>query len=209
MSPERPESRATDTVDAAIKILGAHGARALTHRAVDRELGVPEGSTSNYFRTRHALLEAVFKQICALDILFIERLAEISSSMEPGFESVVRLVTTALDNWLVEPQHRQRQRARIEIYLISSGDEKLASVVSEFRDEFRRRLTEVFAHLGVRVDQGGMRLVISLADGMILDELIAGETGTVSRDQLRRVWIEFVRTVADPGEAQPAQPARN
>ena len=207
MSPERPEGRATEAVDAAIKILGTHGARALTHRAVDRELGAPEGSTSNYFRTRHALLEAVFKQICALDALFIERLAEISTGLEPGIESVVQLVTTAVDNWVVEPLYRQRQRARIEIYLISSGDDELAGVVSAFRDEFRRRLAEVFAHLGVNVDQGGMRLVISLADGMILDELIAGETGLVDTDLLRRAWIEFVRAVAARGEVPPAEPA--
>ncbi|MDA8262754.1 MAG: TetR family transcriptional regulator, partial [Actinomycetota bacterium] len=198
MSPERTEGRATDMVDAAIKILGTHGARALTHRAVDRELGIPEGSTSNYFRTRHALLEAVFRQICALDAIFLERLAELGSELEPGVESVVRLVVTAVERWIVEPQYRQRQRARIEIYLISSGDEQLANVVSEFRDEFRQQMAAVFAQMGVSIDQGGMRLVISLADGMILDELIAGETGLVDKDLLWKVWAEFLNLLSVP-----------
>ncbi len=204
MSPERTEGRVTDMVDAAIRILGTHGARALTHRAVDRELGVPEGSTSNYFRTRHALLEAVFEQICALDALFLERLAELGNDLAPGVESVVHLVVTAVENWIVEPNYRQRQRARIEIYLISSGDEQLASVVGDFRDGFRRQMAKVFSQLGVDIDQGGMRLVISLADGMILDELIAGETGLVDKDLLWKAWVEFLTTLT--GAARRREP---
>jgi len=44
--------------DAAIAILARDGSRGLTHRAVDREAGVPEGTTKNYYPTRHAILEA-------------------------------------------------------------------------------------------------------------------------------------------------------
>src|SRR5664279_1287948 len=45
--------------DAAIAIIGERGLRALTHRAVDQALVLPDGSTSYYLRTRHALLERV------------------------------------------------------------------------------------------------------------------------------------------------------
>ena len=44
--------------DAAITILARDGSRGLTHRAVDREAGVPEGTTKNYYPTRHTILEA-------------------------------------------------------------------------------------------------------------------------------------------------------
>lgn len=43
----------------AIDLIATNGIRALTHRAVDTWLGLPPGSTSYYFRTRHALIEAV------------------------------------------------------------------------------------------------------------------------------------------------------
>ena len=46
-------------LDAAIEVLGTRGLRGLTHRAVDEVAGIPQGSTSNYFRTRESLLEAV------------------------------------------------------------------------------------------------------------------------------------------------------
>src|SRR5882762_7629376 len=42
--------------DAAIDTLATAGMRGLTHRSVDRAAGLPEGSCSYYFRTRHALL---------------------------------------------------------------------------------------------------------------------------------------------------------
>jgi hypothetical protein len=43
-------------LDAAIELLGTEGLRALTHVRVDLRAGLPKGSTSNYFRTRAALL---------------------------------------------------------------------------------------------------------------------------------------------------------
>ena len=51
--------RRTAMADAAIAIIGERGLRALTHRAVDQALALPDGSTSYYLRTRRALLERV------------------------------------------------------------------------------------------------------------------------------------------------------
>src|SRR5688572_10321143 len=52
-------------LDAAIEVLAREGARGLTHRAVDGEAGVAEGTTSNYFRTREALSTAIAARIDA------------------------------------------------------------------------------------------------------------------------------------------------
>ena len=51
-------SRRPLLADAAITILARDGGRGLTHRAVDREAHVPEGTTKNYYPTRHTILEA-------------------------------------------------------------------------------------------------------------------------------------------------------
>lgn len=58
--------RRNDLLDAAIAVLGTGGVRAVTHRAVDAQAGLPAGSTSNYFRTRDALFAAVVER-------FVER----------------------------------------------------------------------------------------------------------------------------------------
>ena len=54
--------RRTGILDAAIERIGGHGMRGLTHRAVDAAAGLPPGSTSNYFRTKDALLVAVVER---------------------------------------------------------------------------------------------------------------------------------------------------
>ncbi|MFE7708724.1 TetR/AcrR family transcriptional regulator [Streptomyces sp. NPDC057486] len=56
-------SRADLITDAALALLAERGMRGLTHRAVDERAGIPQGSTSNYARTRQALLEATVRRL--------------------------------------------------------------------------------------------------------------------------------------------------
>ena len=46
-------------LDAAVELVGEQGIRALTHARVDERAGLPKGSTSNWFRTRDALVAGV------------------------------------------------------------------------------------------------------------------------------------------------------
>ena len=50
---------------ACIRILAADGVRALTHRAVDRDLELPPGSTSYYARSRRALMHLAAVELAA------------------------------------------------------------------------------------------------------------------------------------------------
>jgi DNA-binding transcriptional regulator YbjK len=56
-------NRREQLLDAAIQVLAERGVRGLTHRAVDAAAAVPAGSTSNHFRTRDALFDAVVARI--------------------------------------------------------------------------------------------------------------------------------------------------
>ncbi|RZS64196.1 TetR family transcriptional regulator [Agromyces ramosus] len=60
--------RRTTLADAALAIVADHGFKGLTHRAVDREASVPPGTTSNYFRTRVALIGAVVDRVEQRDL---------------------------------------------------------------------------------------------------------------------------------------------
>jgi AcrR family transcriptional regulator len=52
-------ARRTALLDAAIEVLAKEGSRGLTLRAVDKEAGVPTGTTTNYFANRAELLRQI------------------------------------------------------------------------------------------------------------------------------------------------------
>ena len=62
-----PSTRTRQVGDTAITVLADQGARGLTHRAVDQAAGFPPGTTSNYARTREALLTLALTRIAELD----------------------------------------------------------------------------------------------------------------------------------------------
>jgi len=68
-------SRRDELLDAAIAVLGQSGIHGLTHRAVDAAAELPAGSTSNHFRTRDALLNAVVERFAARERANWEELA--------------------------------------------------------------------------------------------------------------------------------------
>lgn len=59
----RNDERRRALADAGLRVLAAEGARGLTHRAVDRDAGVPLGTTSNYARSREALVGLLMDRI--------------------------------------------------------------------------------------------------------------------------------------------------
>lgn len=60
-------ARPDDVADAAVTVLATRGLRGLTHRAVDAEATLPQGSTSNCFRTRAELITAIVDRLEFLD----------------------------------------------------------------------------------------------------------------------------------------------
>ncbi|AXX30801.1 TetR family transcriptional regulator [Actinosynnema pretiosum subsp. pretiosum] len=73
--PNRRDPNRRDLLrDTAIAVLAAEGGRGLTHRAVDRGAGVPEGTTKNYFPTRDALLGAAAARMTSLHAEAVDRL---------------------------------------------------------------------------------------------------------------------------------------
>lgn len=77
-STTRRGSRRESLADAAIEVLAESGSRGLTHRAVDRVAGVPEGTTKNYFPSRDSLLEAVAWRMSTQHRMAVDRLRELT-----------------------------------------------------------------------------------------------------------------------------------
>jgi DNA-binding transcriptional regulator YbjK len=84
--PEPPQAPFADRrlrlVEAALQVVADGGLRALTHRAVDAQAGLPEGSCSGYFRTRLALLTALTEQVGYVLTVQVRALAERIQAVE-------------------------------------------------------------------------------------------------------------------------------
>lgn len=82
--------------DAAIGLLASAGVAGVTHRALDRAVGVPIGTAANYFRNRDQLLAASAQRVAELHLAESER-ASLAAVERTGSTSVlVDLLTTSL-----------------------------------------------------------------------------------------------------------------
>ena len=75
--------RQADILDAAIETIGTAGVRGLTHRAVDDAAGLPQGSTSNHYRSREALLSGVAERFVERERAAFEAIARTEVVVTP------------------------------------------------------------------------------------------------------------------------------
>jgi DNA-binding transcriptional regulator YbjK len=135
-----PGARARQVADAAIAVLADHGARGLTHRAVDQAAGLPPGTTSNYARTREALLTLILARIAELDLA--EGAAGVAGS---GLaDAVARMV----HQWIIEPGRRQRFLARLELAFEATRRPELRAAYDEMGRGFRTEAARLLAAAG-------------------------------------------------------------
>jgi AcrR family transcriptional regulator len=113
--PPNPQRRA-QLLDAAIEILGDVGIGGLTHRAVDDRAGQPAGTTSNYFRTRIALLEATAGRVADLQWQYVGLLQEglMQNQGTLTRDALAALMTRMITD--ADPVLRRRQLARYELF---------------------------------------------------------------------------------------------
>ena len=125
---------------AALHVVAEHGLRGLTHRAVDREAGLPEGSCSAYLRTRKALVLALTQYVANSLAEDVEQLAARPAACALGDDEAIEAVTAFFMRWLDE---RELLLARMELSLEAARDPELAALLAAFRqrlvDAGRRR----------------------------------------------------------------------
>lgn len=117
--------RRRELCDVAIGLLAEHGAKGLSHPRVDRAAGVPEGSTSYYFRTRSALIHAVAERVAELDLADLRSVIEADADTSRQ-AAVTRLAAVVMKS--LTGDGLTRTRARIELLLEASRDPAISAV---------------------------------------------------------------------------------
>ncbi|MBP2475355.1 DNA-binding transcriptional regulator YbjK [Crossiella equi] len=155
--------------DAAITVVAAGGMRALTHRAVDAAAGLPQGTTSAYFRTRKALVQALVQRLADVET------AEIAASTPPPSAAPVDLdvlatsIAVLLDSWLSAPR-RDRTLARYHCLLEATHHEELRTILAEGRRP-RLQAEELLLRAGSPAPARHARDLVACIDGLLFDRL--------------------------------------
>ena len=174
-------------LQAAVELLGAEGVRALTHARVDERAGLPPGSTSNWFRTRRALLGGV------VDWIAERERADLEPAAVPAISGVDGLIEglCAMAELQTGP-FAARTRARYALFLELAGDPELGEPLRRQRREFERWTERIVIAVGIANPVPATRALMALGDGLLLHRL------TVDPDLDMRPAIErAVRALAE------------
>lgn len=171
LPPGQPSPRMQQLLEAAVAVLGEHGLRGLTHRAVDVRAGLPQGSCSAYLRTRSALLEAVAAHVARRlthDIAALtDRLAD-----RPGDEAAARETTRLFLDWLAEPD---LVVARLELSLESSRRPELARCFESWRAQLEAVVLRAITRSGHERSLAHAQTVTASLEGVLLRALLTPE----------------------------------
>ncbi|MFJ4850508.1 MULTISPECIES: TetR/AcrR family transcriptional regulator [unclassified Streptomyces] len=185
-----PTSRHELIADAALSLLAERGMRGLTHRAVDKAAGLPLGSTSNYARTRAALLEAAVLRLAALDAQAISQ-AE-TPAPGPGAESLAALLAPALHRSVT--QSRDLTLARLELALEATRRPELRAVYDTAGHAFRDQLEVMLRAVGSAEPERHARSLLAWCDGVHFHAVAgAGSASPPTEAEVRVNLLDVLR----------------
>jgi DNA-binding transcriptional regulator YbjK len=164
--------RRTLITDAAVTTLAAEGMRGFTHRAVDRAAGLPEGSTSYYFRTREALMAGTLARMADLDIAEAGDLPQLGGVAD--LERLTELVTALIRRFLTTG--RTRTLARYELSLESTRRPALRATLLEHGAAIRGMAEHLLTAAGVPEPRRRGHALVAQIDGLVFDQVAGAGT---------------------------------
>lgn len=172
----RGERRRRALLEGALRVIGRDGIRAVTHRSVAAEAGVPLGATTYYFSSKDALIEACLRHAAAREVEGIEeRLAGADpAAMAPAAWAA------AVADWLgeaLEGDARLALVARYQLQLEAAHRPALREVYDEWTRSVFRLAERMLAAAGSPRPAVDAAIVLAAVDGMRLNQLARAEGG--------------------------------
>lgn len=197
-SPRRKrdgDQRRRELCDAAINVLAEHGSRGLTHGQVDRYAGVPEGTTSYYYRTREALLRGVGKRVADIDVANLRSVSDAPLDPRSPFAHLARLVIMQAHG-----EGLALNRARHELLLGAARDPGLAETSQEFVGRIIAMAQDAIAHLQPGNDDSALleaqTTAVTTFIAGVFTRLVAGDRTINDEQHLARYLQATVAAVA-------------
>jgi len=192
-----PQQRRRELCDTAIRLIAGDGLKGVSHLKVDRGAGVPEGTTSFYFRTRAALLRAVAERVAELDLKDLTA----ATSVPSGLADLVARSATG--------RRRTRTKARTELALEAARDPALANALRANTERFFEliradvlRLQPAGGEISPTVVDAQTYAVMMFISGVMLTRSSGGD-GVRTAAELDRILAGIVAGVARQHDSLP------
>ena len=159
---------------AATRVVAEHGLRGLTHRAVDRQAGLSEGTCSAYYRTRQALQLGLAEHVAGTLTDDVVALADQLQDCGPDDERKTELTGQLILRWVKE---RDLLLARLELGLAAARDPGLATVMGDWRDRLVGVVASVVESAGQDDAAERAEVLVAALDGVLLAALVRAPRG--------------------------------
>jgi DNA-binding transcriptional regulator YbjK len=189
--------RQTQLLTAAVRVVARRGLRGLTHRAVDAEAGLPEGSCSAVMRTRLALLTRLTEFVTSQ---FARDIQELTRRIEEhvGDEQYPLEQTVAmLRSWL---QDTDLLLVRLELTLEGSRQPAVAEILQAQWAELVLIVQHAMVSTGKQHSPVGAPTLIAAIDGVLLRAVREESANRASflRDSLELLMSSLVGKSTQP-----------
>ena len=152
-------------LDAGVELLGATGIRAVTHASVDRRAGLPKGSTSNFFRTRRALLQGLADRIAELEQPELGTAVAAPATVDEFVDGMCAF----LDH--VATDNRIQTTARLALMLEASHDPEIRATLARIRAPMVSAMVVTMATLGARDPRKAAWSIVACSEGLLLHRI--------------------------------------
>jgi len=160
---------------AALDVLGADGGRGLTHRAVDHTAGLSEGSTSNYFATREALLTVALHRLVELERPIVDALDELVPAGPYDPCTAAELVAKTIHT-LLEPGRAELAVARYELVLEARRRPAFQQAFDKVRRDYLLTVERLLPAAGCERPQAHAPHLLATFDGLMFNQLFESAT---------------------------------
>ncbi|KQQ43211.1 MAG: TetR/AcrR family transcriptional regulator [Nocardioides sp.] len=185
-----PTPRRRQLAEAATAVVAREGLRGLTHRAVDREAGIAEGSCSAYLRTSRALRDALTEHVAGSMAADVEDLAAQVAALPPRAEGAppgpaLDLAMALMQRWV---DRRDLVVVSLELSTAATRDPAIAEQLAPWRARLVDVVDAILAAAGRPHSTERADALVAAYDGILAAALLRP-------DDERRAWLARTLTL--------------
>ena len=177
-------------------MIAASGTRAVTHRAVAKEAGVPLAATTYYFASKEDLLAEAFRYLADAEIAEIDKgIKEIPETMSPQIAAFIAASFTASDL----RNKRAKILAELELHLEASRRPELLDIHRLLSDAALQFCVVFVKRAGSTSPEADGGLFLSILTGLQLGE-VADPTPRFETEVAQPLMYRFFEAMCTSAE---------